>query len=133
MASGSERRQRTAHLMVRLTPAERAAIAAAAAGAGLSLAGYARAILLAAPPLRQSRRPPVERIELVRLLGAIGMLGSNVNQIARVLNANGSVDAPAFAEASADIAIMRAAIMKALGRAPGDAPQADLAPARPRL
>jgi hypothetical protein len=120
MASGSERRQRTAHLMVRLTLAERGVLDAAAARAGLSLVGYARSVLLSAPPVRQARRPPVEKAELVRLLGAVGKLGSNVNQIARVLNADGSVASPLFAEASADVAVMRAAIMQALGRAPGD-------------
>ena len=76
MASGSEQRQRTAHLMVRLTPAERGALDAAAERAGLSLAGYARATLLTAPPVRQARRPPVERAELVRLLAQLGKIGS---------------------------------------------------------
>jgi hypothetical protein len=119
MASGSEQRQRTAHLMVRLTPAERATLDAAADRAGLSLAGYARSTLLAAKPVRQARRPPVERAALARLLGAVGKLGANVNQIARVLNAGGSIDPPAFAGATADIAVVRAAIMAALGREPG--------------
>jgi hypothetical protein len=122
MASGSETRQRTAHLMVRLSVPERAALDAAAARAGLSLAGYARSVLLAAPPVRQARRPPVERAELVRLLGAVGKVGSNVNQIARVLNAEGSVRASEFADMAAEIAVVRAAIMTALGREPGQPP-----------
>lgn len=120
MASGSENRQRTSHVMVRLTPEERAALDAAAARGGLSLAGYARSVLLTAAPLRQSRRPPVERAELARLLGQVGKIGGNVNQIARVLNGGGEADPPALAGLRDDIAAMRAAIMGALGREPGE-------------
>ena len=119
MASGSEQRQRTAHLMVRLTPAERGALDGAAERAGLSLAGYARATLLTAPPVRQARRPPVERAELVRLLAQLGKIGSNVNQIARVLNSGGDTP-PELVGVPEDIATIRAAIMAALGREPGE-------------
>jgi hypothetical protein len=88
--------------------------------AGLSLAGYARSHLLAAPPVRQARRPPVERAELARLLAELGKIGSNVNQIARALNGGGDAVPSDLAGAQADIAAIRAAIMLALGRAPGE-------------
>jgi uncharacterized protein YqfA (UPF0365 family) len=54
------------------------------------------------------------------LLGAIGKLGSNVNQIAKAFNERR--DAPSLAELAemrADIAAMRAAVMAALGRGQG--------------
>jgi len=118
MAGKSEKRQRDALLQVRLTAAERATLDAAAERAGLSLAGYARSTLLSAPPVRQARRPPVERAELARLLAQLGKIGSNVNQIARVLNSDGDTP-PELAGVPEDIAIMRAAIMAALGWQPG--------------
>jgi len=120
MASGSEQRLRQTALKVRLTADERAILVAAAERAGLTLAGYARARLLAAPPLRQARRPPVERVLLAQLLGRVGTLGAAVHQLAGRLNADGPNTAPAFIGAAGDIAAMRAAIMVALGREPGD-------------
>jgi hypothetical protein len=104
--------------MVRLTPAERSTLDAAAERAGLSLAGYARSQLLAAPPVRQARRPPIERVELARLLAQLGKIGSNVNQIARALNSTGETP-PELAGVPEAIAQMRDAIMRSLGREPG--------------
>jgi Bacterial mobilisation protein (MobC) len=122
MANGSEKRQRQQVLGIRLTADEHAALTAASERAGLALAGYARSQLLSAPPLRQARRPPVERAELARLLGELGKVGSNVNQMARALNGGGAAPVPAdLAAMQADIAEIRAAIMLALGRAPGAA------------
>ena len=118
MASGSEQRQRQEALRIRLTPAEHATIEAAADRAGLSLAGYARSVLLAAEPPRQSRRPPANKAELAVILGQLGKIGSNVNQIARVLNSGGDLDPPELATALAEIDAMHAAIMAALGRVP---------------
>jgi hypothetical protein len=118
MSSGSEQRQRQAALRVRLTEGEQAQLAAAAERAGLTLAGYARSVLLAAPPLRQSRRPPVERAELSRLLAQLGKIGSNVNQLARAANTAAEVAEADLRAAAADLAILRTAIMAALGREP---------------
>jgi Bacterial mobilisation protein (MobC) len=122
MASGSETRQRQLALRIRLTADEHAAISAASERAGLSLAGYARSQLLSAPPVRQARRPQAERAELARLLGELGKIGSNANQMARTLNGGGKAPAPTdLAAMQADIAAIREAIMRALGRAPGAA------------
>jgi hypothetical protein len=120
MASGSDKRQRQEALRIRLTTTERATIAAAAERGGLSVAGYARSALLSAPPVRQARRPPVERLELARLLAELGRVGSNVNQIARTLNAGGDLGQEGLTAALADIATIRAEIMHVLGRAPGE-------------
>jgi hypothetical protein len=88
-----------------------------ASRAGLSIGTWARTILLGSPGPRAVKRPPVEKAELARLLGAIGKLGGNVNQIAKALNEGR--DAPSLAELAemrSDIAEMRAEIMVALGR-----------------
>ena len=118
MTHGSEKRARTTHLTIRLTPDERAAIDAAAERAGLTAGSYARQLLMGAPAPRQVRRPPIERRELVRLLGNLGYVGNNINQIARVLNGGGEPDFPGLNEALAGLGTVRKGILKALGRAP---------------
>jgi hypothetical protein len=116
MTSGSETRQRQKSLRVRLTDAERAALDEAAERAGLSLASYARQVLLAVPPPRQARRPPVERVELARLNAHIGKIGSNLNQLAHAGNVGAAVDGVALAAELGELALVRAAIFAALGR-----------------
>ena len=118
MTHGSEKRRRTDHLGIRFIPAERAAIESAAERAGLSVGSYARHVLLGAPPPRQGRRPPIERRELARLLGHFGHLGSNINQIARVLNGGGEADFPALEDGLAALIDMRDAVLNSLGRSP---------------
>ena len=57
-----------------------------AAQAGLSVGAFLRALALGSAGPRAVKRPRVEREQLARLLGEIGKLGSNVNQIARWAN-----------------------------------------------
>ena len=126
MSHGSETRVRNRHLTIRLSTDERAAIDQAAERAGLMPGSYARQTLLGAPAPRQVRRPPVERQELSRLLGELGRIGSNLNQIARAANTGAFVGASSGVggDAAADIGAalhrlleMREAVLKALGRA----------------
>ena len=116
MSHGSEKRVRSRHLTIRLSPDERATIDAAAERAGLTAGSYARQVLLGAPQPRQVRRPPVERRELARLLGELGHVGSNLNQIARVANMRDEVDAEELTLSLDWLATVRGAILKALGR-----------------
>jgi hypothetical protein len=118
MSHGSEKRMRTTHLTIRLSPDERATINAAAERAGLTAGSYARQTLMGAPTPRQVRRPPIEREQLARFLGHLGHVGSNLNQIARVLNGGGEADMPALDDAIAGVGELRIAVLKALGRAP---------------
>ena len=48
------------------------------------------------------KRPRVERVELARLLGELGKLGSNVNQIAKAFNSTGAIPNPAGIDGDAD-------------------------------
>jgi hypothetical protein len=116
--SGSETRQRQSALRIRLNEAEHAAVVESAERAGLTLAGYARAVLLATAPLRQSRRPPANKAELAVILGQLGKIGSNVNQLARAANARLPILDDDLSAALAVLVEMRAALMTALGRAP---------------
>jgi hypothetical protein len=118
MTHGSEKRARSTHITVRLTAEERAAIDAAAERAGLTAGSYARQAMLGAPMPRQVRRPPVERKELARLLGALGRIGGNVNQLAHHANAGSPVQRRALAATLDDLRAMRDAVLSALGRAP---------------
>ena len=85
--SASQSRQRAKVLQVRLTPEERAQVAAAASASGLSLSGYARETLLGEPTPRTQRAAPTPEAEaLARLLGQLGKVGANLNQLAKLGN-----------------------------------------------
>ncbi len=116
MSSGSEKRIRDRMLTIRLSAEEHAAVVAAAGRAGLATGSYARRTLLGAPAPRQVRRPPVERKELVRLLGEVGKLGGNLNQLAKAANSGFVVYHNEILAALGGLRIVRKAILDALGR-----------------
>jgi mobilization protein NikA len=118
MSHGSEKRARSSHLTVRLSVDERAAVETAAEKAGLTAGSYARQAMLGAPAPRQVRRPPVEKRELARLLGELGKIGGNLNQLARAANTGVVVYESEIDASLGDLAEVRTAILKALGRAP---------------
>jgi hypothetical protein len=96
--SGSQTRQRVGLLGVRLTVAERAKVDAAAAARGMTAASYARALLMEAP--LPEARPALTGDEaglLGRLLGQLGKVGSNLNQLTRLGN-QGQIVAPSALE-----------------------------------
>ncbi len=117
--SGTETRQRKRMLGVRVTDSEMVEIEAMADRAGLTPASYARSVLLSAPAPRARRRPTIEAETVGRLLGELGKVGSNLNQIAHHLNAGRAEIPPAALEAALrDVAVLRTACMEALGRKP---------------
>lgn len=104
-------------IVVRCTLAQRTAIEEAGRAAGYKVGPYLRTLALGSPGPRAVRRLPVEREHLARVLGEIGKLGSNVNQIAKWSNTEKSAPSSAeLAQMRADIAAMRAEVMKALDR-----------------
>ncbi len=107
---------KTSSISVRCTATERTTIDETAAQAGLSVGAYLRALALGKPGPRARRRPPIEREKLAQLLGHLGKIGSNINQLAHAYNGKGRV--PALAELAVikeEIAHIRSAIMTALG------------------
>jgi hypothetical protein len=72
---------------VRLLPDERVAVEANAHMVGLSVAGYLRAAALGSPGPRTQRVPSFDARALAVATAALNRVGSNLNQIARVLNA----------------------------------------------
>lgn len=118
MTSGTEKRVRHRHLTVRFSDDEREAIDLAAERAGLTPGSYARQTLLGAPTPRQVRRPPVERRELARLLGEIGHIGGNLNQLAKSANQGITLYEEEVMRCLRSLTEVRDAILTALGREP---------------
>jgi hypothetical protein len=114
--SGSNTRQRGRVLQVRLTEAERAKVEAAAEAGRLSLSGYARALLMGEPTPGTKRRPPADAAELARLLGQLGKIGSNLNQLTRLGNQRQIVPPAALAACVEEVAALTAKIAEALNR-----------------
>ena len=81
--SGSEKRQRTTIVTMRISPQEAVAIRQLAQKHGETVSGLMRSALLHNRP----RVPRVDLQALARLLGQLGKIGSNINQIAYHLNA----------------------------------------------
>lgn len=86
--SGSETRQRGGVARMRLSAQEQAQLEAAAERAGMTVSSFMRHQCLGSAGPRAVRRPPVERAALAQLLGQLGKVGSNLNQIARALNSD---------------------------------------------
>jgi hypothetical protein len=88
---------RGARLYVRLRPDDHVLLRERATGRGMAAATYAsmllRAHLRSVAPL-----PERELVELRRSVGALGMIGRNFNQIARVANQSGKVSGPSSAD-----------------------------------
>ena len=100
--SGSQKRKTTARIAVNCTPAQKAAIMEKAKAFELSPSAICLSMLLDAPAPKRRRRPTVNDQALTAYLGAtakvkdalkeslaeLGKSGSNLNQIAYMLNAN---------------------------------------------
>jgi hypothetical protein len=111
---GSSKRQRDAQILVRLTAEEHAGIAEKADRAGMAKAAFLRTAALNSPGPRAQRRPPIDHVALRRLLGELGRVGNNINQIARVLNATSRVDPAQLSAALGAYLELRNAIFAAL-------------------
>ncbi len=124
-SSGSNTRQRTELTQTRFTPAELAEVEEAASRYGLALASFSRAAQLSVArgqgrltvtPVRSVRRPSVEKEQLARVLGQLGKIGSNLNQVAKAMHKDGA-DIADIMEAVAEVRETSRAVMQAMGRA----------------
>jgi Bacterial mobilisation protein (MobC) len=90
VTSGSENRQRSTAIRVRVTPADAERLKTEAAAAGTSVAGYlvsGRLTIEATTRPRMNRRPASADIAaLTQALVELNRVGNNLNQIARALN-----------------------------------------------
>jgi hypothetical protein len=86
----TERRQRNRKVDTRWDDLEYASLVAAAQATGLTRAAYIRALVLGNAGPRSQRAPSFEAHALAHATAALNKIGSNLNQIARALNAAGA-------------------------------------------
>jgi hypothetical protein len=80
--SGSERRKKSIPVTSRYDETEYSQLDEAASRAGLSRASFQRVQSLTTPPkTRSTRRAPIDRELLAKVLGQLGKIGSNLNQL----------------------------------------------------
>ena len=113
--SGSDKRKRTKTWSVRFTPQEAEQVKAIADRSGLPVAALLRQNLLDAPPPRAARKPTVNHKAVAKLLGQLGKIGSNLNQLTKHANA-GRYQENSIELALRDLAELRTACLQALGR-----------------
>jgi hypothetical protein len=114
--SGSETRQATERLTLRLTPEQRRQLEEWANNAGIACASYARAKLFTGQPIRATRAPSIERQALAQFLAWLGRLNGNVYQVSRAANFGEAYDTKLLLKALEEITDMRNAVLAALGR-----------------
>jgi hypothetical protein len=114
--SGSQKRQRVKSLQIALTLEEFMVVRERAADAGLSLSSYGRAALLGGPGPRARRSPPLNAELLAHAVAQLNKAGSNLNQIARILNAGRAVGSKEAVEALADTRSAVVRILDIVGR-----------------
>jgi hypothetical protein len=116
MASGSEKRKRNKLVALRLTQEEHDALHKRCDDYGLSIGELVRVQCLDQPmPRRRVRRAAPDVQAVARVLGELGKIGSNMNQIAKHLNSGKTVELKEIQSAMTDIFSIRDACMKALG------------------
>jgi hypothetical protein len=107
-----------------MTPLEYSEACALAAAAGMTRAAWSRSKLLGTPGLRSQRRMPADAKALREIIGHLGRIGNNLNQVAYHLNLREAPEIPELRQAFADYAPIRNAIYKIVGLdpAPADKP-----------
>lgn len=117
-----QRKKAPFHVNVRLTPEENEQLIRVAEALGVSKAGYVKSAVFGKPIPRRARRPAKASADLSQVLGLLGKLGSNANQIARACNAGTLHD---YREATAslqgirdELTVLRALLLKALEEVP---------------
>ena len=102
---------RTRFLALRLDEIEYLLIGEYARMAGLSRGSFLRAAALGSPGVRAQRAPTVNAEALAHATAALNKVGSNLNQIARILNSGQAVGSREVVEALTDT---RAAVVQIL-------------------
>ncbi|MDP8983005.1 MAG: MobC family plasmid mobilization relaxosome protein [Acidobacteriota bacterium] len=113
---GSQKRQRIKSLQIALTPEEFIVACERAAAAGLTASSYGRALLLGAPGPRARRSPPLNAELLAHAVAQLNKAGSNLNQIARILNSGKAVGSREAVEALTDTRAAVVQILDIVGR-----------------
>lgn len=117
-----KRKKAPFHINIRLSEEENNRIITSADTLGVSKAGFVKSAALGRPIPKASRRPKAAEADLRQLLGLMGKLGSNANQIARLANSGSITDqreaADSLQSIKAELASMRATLLQALNVEP---------------
>jgi len=89
--SGSQKRQRNLKIGVACDPTEFVVIDDKARTAGLSRGSFLRTCALGSPGPRARRSPPINAEVLAHAVAALNKVGSNLNQLVRILNSSGAI------------------------------------------
>lgn len=113
----SDERARQKAVLVRLTDEEYELLSVLAANVNLKRAPYLRLKGLGDAGPRSKRESRPDEKELARILGQLGKIGSNVNQLAKQANTGGigTVNMVVLSETLQSVSDMRAVVMEALG------------------
>jgi hypothetical protein len=114
--SGSQKRQRIKSLQIAMTAEEFTVMRERAAVAGLSPSSYGRAVVLGTPGPRARRSPPLNAELLAHAVAQLNKAASNLNQIARILNAGQAAGRRETEDAVAETRLAVARILDSVGR-----------------
>jgi hypothetical protein len=114
---GTETRKKSYLVTVRYSPEEFAELDELASRRGLTRPSHLRECSLKKPKTRSTRRAPIERELLAKVLGQLGKIGSNLNQVSRSANL-GEKHRPAWEEVRVEVRTAALAVMDAMGRSP---------------
>ena len=119
----SQKRQRDRQIKTPCTLDEFNAISAKAIDAGMTRAAWSRTVMLGSAGPRARRRPHPDQKALLQILGQLGRIGGNINQIAKQLNAGDTPAIPELRDALTAYIDIRNVIYAALGMTthPGEA------------
>jgi hypothetical protein len=112
---GSETRKKSQLVTSRYDEDEFAELDNAASRAGLTRASYQRVQSLGTPKTRSTRRAPIERELLAKVLGQLGRTNSNLNQLTHAAHL-GHTERAAIGATVAEIKALLPVILEALGR-----------------
>ena len=82
----SEHRQKGRVVPFRVSSEEYSELTSLAARAGLTLGSYVRSRALQTPTTRARRKPAIEQVTVSHLIGELGRVKNNLNQLARKAN-----------------------------------------------
>lgn len=112
----SEERQKKSLVGFRVTPEEKAEIEKAAEESGLTVGSFCRANLLKKAQTVPTKRRTADVVLLGQILGQLGKIGNNLNQIAKRLNGGKGVTVERVILALREVSISKESILKALRR-----------------
>lgn len=112
--SGTDTRKRCGCCAVRLDEKERAELEKRAEALNQSIGAFIRFRCLDSPGPRAGRRGDRDKEELRRLLGQVGKIGSNLNQIARRLNQGDPETRETIEQAITDLETVSKSVLEAL-------------------